>query len=138
MGSSLGTGSQVFPIAVSASSVGGLVLGLVFGALVGACITHLILKQQMRKRYTLSQSNILNSKGVDDCHHNNTDYEDMDTVRANYLELSTNKAYGSPSDIGKNEAYGSVEQGEDDVYDAPSNGPYDRPDDPALNLYDND
>lgn len=84
----------------------------------------------------MSNRNIFNNKEVDDCHHT-TDYEDMDTVRANYLELSTNKAYGSPTELGKNEAYGSsTEQGEKDVYDSPME--INKPDDPAIDFYDND
>ena len=130
--SPFGTGS---PIVISASLVGGLILGILFGAVIGACITCLILKRRNRKHlYTMFQGNILNSEQVDNRHFN-TVYKDIDTVH----ELITNKAYGSPTVLGKTEAYGcSMEQGENNVYESlkePS--AYEISGDVAMNLYDN-
>ena len=80
------------------------------------------------------QGNILNSEQVDNRHFN-TVYKDIDTVH----ELITNKAYGSPTVLGKTEAYGcSMEQGENNVYESlkePS--AYEISGDVAMNLYDN-
>ena len=137
---------------MSASSAGGLVLGILFGALFGACLTCLILKRRTREHYKITQCKILNNKEVfsDDNHHN-TDYEDMDTVRANYLELNRNKSCEGPTELGKNEAYESsikqgenpMELGENDVYEYPDvlelseNDAYERSDDPILAVYDN-
>lgn len=155
-GRSLVTESELLLTAVSASSVGALILGILFGGLISACFMYYTLKRRMRKSLTISKSNIITNKEIDcDRHEAECAYEDMDTVRANYLELSENNAYGSPTEIGQNNGYGSptelgkndaygspTELGKNDAYESPmelsKNDAYGNSDDPTMGVYDND